>query len=58
MGAVLCMVGLVFVRGAPRPGRPRDEPARWKLVVWMILFVALLPTGLILAEILAAAGKR
>jgi hypothetical protein len=39
-GALCVMVAVAFVRPGSRPPRPEGKPARWKLVLWFALFLA------------------
>jgi hypothetical protein len=42
----LVIVSIEFIRDDRRPRRPEGEPASWKVVLWMILFVTSLPVML------------
>jgi len=48
LGWLLLATRVSFQRSAPRPPRSPDEPATWKLVLWMIVFLILFPAAWIL----------
>jgi hypothetical protein len=52
LGWILLATRPSFQRRAPKPPRRPDEPAIWKLVVWMILFVTLFYATWILPALL------
>jgi hypothetical protein len=52
LGWLLLVTGVSFMRGPTKDyGRP-DEPATWKLVVWLVLFFVLVPASFVLPTLL------
>jgi hypothetical protein len=47
----ICAAAVAFVTDTSKPHGPADEPATWKLVVWLILFVAGVPAVLLLSRL-------
>jgi len=43
LGWLLFVVSIWFVKGTPRPRRPEDEPATWKLAIRLIALCLMVP---------------
>lgn len=49
---VLLAVGVSFLRGPTKDYSHPDEPATWKLVVWLVLFFVFVPAAFVLPSLI------
>jgi hypothetical protein len=51
---LLLATGAAFLRRPTKDYWRPDEPATWKLVVWLVLFLVLVPAGFVIPSLFKA----